>query len=479
MSDTGALATVIGQAPVAVTGAGVSGIGIATLLRDLNVEVVLIDDNVTRATSLTGVRGVTTSEGASLIDAHQVGLVVTSPGWRPTSPIFDHARSAGIEVIGDVELCFRLDRAGVFGAPRTWLVVTGTNGKTTTTAMLAEIMAADTPRTGLRAQAVGNIGVAVADALRVDERIDVLVAELSSFQLHWSSQLVPDAGVLLNLAEDHIDWHGSLAAYAADKAKVLNALAAIAGIDDELVAAEVARVRPTGVIGFTLGAPADGQVGVADGMIVSRREGESTPITAVEGIEPSGPAGVYDALAATAVALTQGIEPATIAAALGSFTVAGHRGAIVHRATKTWIDNSKATNPHAADAALAGHEQPVTWIAGGQLKGADINDLIVAHAHRLGAVGILGVDRDLVARAVDKHAPLARVFVTDKTDPVAAMDELAEFAVQQDPDIVLLAPAAASLDMYTGMAQRGDLFAEAARRVDDRHVLNPPCEETR
>src|SRR5699024_4987650 len=111
--------------------------------------------------------------------------------WRPDNPLLLDAASAGLEVIGDVELAYRLDRAGRFGAPRTWLVVTGTNGKTTTTAMLAAMMQELGRDTGLRAEAVGNIGVSVADALVDPRRVDVLVAELSSFQLHWSKELTP------------------------------------------------------------------------------------------------------------------------------------------------------------------------------------------------------------------------------------------------------------------------------------------------
>lgn len=443
---------------ILVTGAGISGVGIARLLADLNVDVLIADANETardRAMEVADVAGIHPDQ--ALAELSRFSCVVTSPGWRPDTPLLRAAQAAGLEVLGDVELCYRLDRASVFGPPRTWMVVTGTNGKTTTTSMLASIM----QHAGYQAEAVGNIGVSVAEAISAPQRIDVLVAELSSFQLHWSSQLVPDVGVLLNLAEDHIDWHGSMAAYAAAKAKVLAAPLAIAGLDDALVQQYVT----TPVMGFTMHPPQVGQVGVTDGTIVDNLHGTPRNIVPVAGLEPPGPAGIYDALAATAaaVALVQDLQPSVIAQALQSFKVAGHRGQQVAEAQGiVAIDNSKATNPHAADSALAGHDS-VIWVAGGQLKGAEVDDLIARHAHRLKAVALMGVDRNIIRESVEKHAPGVPIFVTDDTDPQSAMDAVCAWAVTQasSGDAIVLAPAAASLDMYTGMGQRGVLFAES------------------
>ena len=443
---------------VLVTGAGISGVGIARLLADLNVDVLIADANETardRAMEVADVAGIHPDQ--ALAELSRFSCVVTSPGWRPDTPLLRAAQAAGLEVLGDVELCYRLDRASVFGPPRTWMVVTGTNGKTTTTSMLASIM----QHAGYQAEAVGNIGVSVAEAISAPQRIDVLVAELSSFQLHWSSQLVPDVGVLLNLAEDHIDWHGSMAAYAAAKAKVLAAPLAIAGLDDALVQQYVT----TPVMGFTMHPPQVGQVGVTNGTIVDNLHGTTRNIVPVAGLEPPGPAGIYDALAATAaaVALVPDLQPLVIAQALQSFKVAGHRGQQVAEARGiVAIDNSKATNPHAADSALAGHDS-VIWVAGGQLKGAEVDDLIARHAHRLKAVALMGVDRNIIRESVEKHAPGVPIFVTDDTDPQSAMDAVCAWAVTQasSGDAIVLAPAAASLDMYTGMGQRGVLFAES------------------
>lgn len=456
---------------VMVAGAGVSGVGVARLLVDLGVDVVIVDANTTaldRAVEATGAAAMDPATAEARLQ--EFSCVVTSPGWRPDSPLLIAAHDAGLEVYGDVELFYRLDAAGTFGKPRTWLVVTGTNGKTTTTGMLAAMMT----KAGRSTQAVGNIGVSIAEALVNPQRIDVLVVEASSFQLHWSSKLAPNVGVLLNLADDHIDWHGSFAHYAADKAKVFGGAIAIAGIDDEHVREQVARLGIT-PIGFTLAPPEPRQVGVHDGMIVDYTGDEPVVIAPVEGIEPAGEAGIYDALAAAAAARAAGAAPEAIAQALKEFKVAGHRGQVVarwfdnHGVEIIAIDNSKATNPHAADSALSGHDS-VVWVAGGQLKDADVVPLVKKHAHRLKAVALLGVDREIIAAAVREYAPEAVIMATENTDPVQAMDEVVAWAVAQatGKDAVILAPAAASLDMYSGMGQRGTLFAEAvASRVDN------------
>lgn len=439
---------------VLVAGAGVSGAGCARMLVDLGVQVTVVDDDETarfRVSEATGAANVS----RDAVRWQDYTCVVTSPGWRPDTPLLIDAAANGLPVIGDVELAWRLDRDGVFGPPRTWMVVTGTNGKTTTTAMLAEMMR----RGPQRAAAVGNIGVAIGDALTANPRIDVLVAELSSFQLHWSEQLRPDVGCVLNLAHDHIDWHGGFDAYAEAKMKALRGGTAIIGVDDPEVVARAG----AGCIGFTLGEPAAGQVGVVDGYLVDRAF-DGGRLAPVAGISPPGSAGVLDALAAAAMARSQGIPPESIAQALSSFQVSGHRGQVVfHSGGVSYIDNSKATNPHAADAALEGHES-VVWIAGGQLKGADILPVIRKHAGRLKAALLLGVDRGLIAAALATINPEIPVVITDSTDPEQAMAELVAAArrIAAPGDVVLLAPAAASLDMYSGMSQRGTIFAQAA-----------------
>ena len=449
---------------VLVAGAGVSGRGCVAMLTSLGVDTTVADSNQAALEALAEDYGVATLPVDSAAQS-EFDLVVTSPGWRPDSPLLLAFQNAGVEVIGDVELAYRLDRSGVFGAPRTWLVVTGTNGKTTTTGMLAQIMQADAERTGKRALAVGNIGVSLFDALTATPRVDVLCAELSSFQLHWSSQLRPDVGVLLNLAEDHLDWHGSFDAYAQAKAKVLDGQAAVVGKDDD--AAVRYAENTANLYGFTAAEPAEGEVGVSAGRLLSRLAQEREDLASAEGIEPAGLAGVLDAAAAASVARLAGASPRSIAQGLAAYTVAGHRGAVIHEHSGiSFIDNSKATNPHAADAALKGLNS-VVWIAGGQLKGAEVDGLVAKHAAQIKAAVVLGADRQEIAQALAEHAPHAPVDVIQSNDPAAAMNAAVDAALQhaEAGDTVLLAPAAASLDMYTGMAQRGDFFAVAAREL--------------
>ncbi|MFI5504144.1 UDP-N-acetylmuramoyl-L-alanine--D-glutamate ligase [Corynebacterium kutscheri] len=448
--------------PVLVTGAGVTGRGIVGLLKQIGIPVTLADANREALAQIEAELGIITVCEEDLLTNRALfnsyGLVVTSPGWRPDAPLLRAALEAGLEVIGDVELCWRLDQDEVFGNKRRWIVVTGTNGKTTTTAMLAAML----NEAGYAAAAVGNIGVAIADALIGTHRVDILVAELSSFQLHWTTTLRPEIGVFLNLAEDHIDWHGSFNEYAAAKAKVFSAAIAIASKDDDLVK-ELAKDHE--VIFYTLGEPDAGEVGVSKQWIVDKRN-KAVRIAPATNIQPHGPAGIADATAAAAAALVAGVSPEAIQRALATFSVAGHRGQVVatYRGIVA-VDNSKATNPHAADSALGGFKS-IVWIAGGQLKGADVSEVIRRHAQHIKAAALLGVDALKIAQALADNAPHVKIQVTQETDPVLAMNEVVEFAVSQASagDAIVLAPAAASLDMYTGMAQRGDLFADAIKK---------------
>jgi UDP-N-acetylmuramoylalanine--D-glutamate ligase len=394
-------------------------------------------------------------------------LVVTSPGWREDAPLLAAARAAGIPVIGDVELAWRLRPVAADGTAQAWLGVTGTNGKTTTVKMLAAMLAA----AGLRAAAAGNIGTTTAvEAVTEAGPYQVLAVELSSFQLHWSSSIKPLAATVLNLAPDHIDWHGDLESYARDKAKIYApGTIAVYNADDAWsgrLAAGASGLRR--LVPFRLGPPGPGELGVSGGLLVDRAFSGRAELAPVSEVRPAAPHNVANALAAAALARAYGVEPSAVRAGLAAFEPEPHRIALAAEVNGVaYVDDSKATNPHAAAASLAAYPS-VVWVAGGMLRGeaADIDELVGQVAGRLRAAVLLGRDRAIFSQALRRHAPDVPVVELASTD-TGIMDrvvtEAAKFA--SPGDTVLLAPAAASLDMFANYGVRGDAFSAAARAM--------------
>ncbi|MEO9236715.1 MAG: UDP-N-acetylmuramoyl-L-alanine--D-glutamate ligase, partial [Jatrophihabitantaceae bacterium] len=326
-----------------------------------------------------------------------VQAVVASPGLAPSHPLLVAAATAGLPIFSELEFAWRIRPTTAEQAGR-WLLVTGTNGKTTTVRMLESILLS----AGRRALAVGNVGVPVIDAVRAEPPYDLLVVEASSFQLHFSTSIRPWAGALLNLAEDHLDWHGSMAGYAADKAKVWAGRHAIGNADDPMVAGLLSDADTDTELWFGLAEPAAGRYGVHDGLLV---DPAGNPLLPVSEIRPSGPHNVANALAAAALASTVEITPAEIAAGLRAFVPDPHRNQLIGRWHGiSFVDDSKATNPHAAAASMSSYQR-IIWIAGGQLKGADVEPLVAELASRLAGAVLLGIDRDQIALALARHAP--------------------------------------------------------------------------
>ncbi|NKQ57208.1 UDP-N-acetylmuramoyl-L-alanine--D-glutamate ligase [Amycolatopsis sp. K13G38] len=444
---------------VLVAGAGVTGTSAVPALLELGARVTVTDGNAERLAELEGL-------GAELVAGlsappEGTDLVVTSPGWRPTAPLLAAAAEAGIEVIGDVELAWRLSRTRE--NPPVWLAVTGTNGKTTTVGMLESILRA----AGVNAVACGNVGFAVLDA--VSGGYDVLAVELSSFQLHWSATLAPHASVVLNLAEDHLDWHGSMEAYAADKGKIYTHAGTVVFNADDAWSARLAAGHE-GAVGFRLDTPRPGEVGLVEDLLVDRafvadpRHAEE--LATVPDVRPAGPHNVANALAAAALARAYGVPVEAVAKGLREFQPGAHRAVEVAEIDGVrYINDSKATNPHAAAGSLLAHPG-VVWIAGGQLKGASVDELVAAVSGRLRGAVLLGTDAGVIAAALARHAPnvpVQRVAPGDD-DPMSAAVEAAR-VLARPGDVVLLAPAAASLDMFRNYAHRGDAFADAVRQL--------------
>ncbi len=461
---------------VVVAGIGVSGFAAADALLGLGATVTVVDGkagDTDRAAVLENLGAtVRLGDGDSLPAG--VDLVVTSPGWRPDAPLLVAASAAGIGVWGEVELAWRL-RPTRNAAP--WLAITGTNGKTTTVRMLTSMLTA----AGLRAVAAGNVGTPLLEVVMANQH-DVLAVELSSFQLHWSNSIAVHSSAVLNIAPDHVDWHGDLDAYAAAKGLIYRGVtgAVVYNLNDPRTVALMAdalREPDARAVGFTLGTPSIEQLGVIEDLLVDRAfddvggvapVGTATELATLADITPLAPHNVANALAAAALARSYGVPATAIRDGLRAFKPDGHRIAeVATRAGVRYIDDSKATNPHAAAASLAAFER-VVWIAGGLAKGAEFDDLVADAAGRLKAAVLIGTDRPLIAAALARHAPDVPVIEVADVD-TGAMDvvvaQAARLAIAGDT--VLLAPACASMDMFTSYAERGDKFAAAVQRLAD------------
>ncbi|MEU3478708.1 UDP-N-acetylmuramoyl-L-alanine--D-glutamate ligase [Streptomyces sp. NPDC033754] len=457
---------------VTVAGLGVSGIPAARVLHGLGAVVTVVndgDDERSRAQAADlEAEGITVrlGDGATLPTGTE--LIVTTPGWRPDKPLFAAAAEAGVEVWGDVELAWRLRGPGA--AP--WLAVTGTNGKTTTVRMLASILEA----AGLRTAAVGNIGVSLLDAVLGDEPYDVLAVELSSYQLHWAPSVRVHSAAVLNLAPDHLDWHGSMEAYAADKGRIYegNQVACVYNVADkatEDLVVEADVEEGCRAIGFTLGTPGPSELGVVEGILVDRafvenRQKNAQELAEVADVQPPAPHNIANALAAAALARAFGVDAKAVRDGLKAFRPDPHRIELVEEIEGvTYVDDSKATNTHAAEASLAAYD-PIVWIAGGLAKGATFDELVRKSAKRLRGAVLIGADRALIREALARHAPEVPVVDLGRTDTGAMSEAVREAARLARPgDTVLLAPACASMDMFTNYNKRGEAFADAVRSL--------------
>ncbi len=334
---------------VTVAGLGVSGISAARALTALGASVTVVDGGDSeahreRAAALEGVE-VRLGDAETLPEGTE--LVVTSPGWKPSSPLFAAAAEAGVDVVGDVEIAWRL--RGPDAAP--WLAITGTNGKTTTTQMLASILRA----AGLRTAAVGNIGTPIIDVVQEgDDAYDVLAVELSSYQLHWAPSLRAHSAAVLNLAPDHLDWHGSMEAYAADKGRIYegNRVACVYNVDATDKPSTEDLVREADVeegcraVGFTLGAPGPSQLGVVEGILVDRafvenRQQNAQELAEVSDVSPPAPHNIANALAAAALARAFGVPAKAVRDGLRAFT----RTRTASRMWPMWTGSPTSTTP--------------------------------------------------------------------------------------------------------------------------------------
>jgi UDP-N-acetylmuramoylalanine--D-glutamate ligase len=463
-----------------VAGMGVSGFAAADNLTHQGAHVTALDesdagDRGEKATILEILGAdVRLGPGSTAVLPDDVDVLVTSPGWPPGAPLLAQAAARGVPVWGEVELAWRL-RDPHNAAP--WLAVTGTNGKTTTVQMLDAILRA----AGLRSIACGNVGLPIVEAVMDPEPYDVLAVELSSFQLHYTGSMAAESAAVLNVAEDHLDWYDGpqgMAAYAADKGKVYERVrrACVYNVADpvtEQLVREADVEEGARAIGFTLGMPAVGMLGVVDDMLADRafieeRETTAAELCTISDLASEAPHVIANALAAAALARAHGVPTTAVRDGLRSFTPDGHRIADLGEvAGVRYVDDSKATNPHAAMSSLRAYD-PVVWVAGGLAKGASFDELVRAARDRLRGVVLLGRDRAVIAEALSRHAPDVRVIEVEGGD-TSVMDRVVGAAADlaQPGDTVLLAPGCASMDMFANYGARGDAFEASVRRLRD------------
>ncbi|MEA5155446.1 MAG: UDP-N-acetylmuramoyl-L-alanine--D-glutamate ligase [Raineyella sp.] len=461
------------QARVVVAGLGTSGFAAADALLEFGARVIVLDESdhqqIAERAQILEVLGaeVRLGPGATATLPEDVDLVVTSPGWKPSTPLLARAALRGVPIYGEVELAWRLQDPE--HAPA-WLAVTGTNGKTTTTQMLESMLQA----AGLRAVACGNIGKPVMETVLDPEPYDALAVELSSFQLHWSNSLAMHSAAVLNVEQDHLEWYPSMAEYAADKARIYarvthSCVYNVADPETERMVEEAEVTEGARAIGFTLGIPGPSMLGVVDDLLVDRafveqRRTSALELASLSDVQPYAPHNVANALAAAALARSYGVPAPAVRDGLRRLHLGGHRiQTVAEVGGVRYVDDSKATNPHAAHASLMAFD-PVVWIAGGQAKGTEFDDLVTGVAGRLRGVVLLGVDREVIAGALRRHAPDVPVEVFDSTDTGVMAQVVAAAARMARPgDTVLLAPGCASRDMWPDYAARGDDFAREAR----------------
>ena len=456
---------VITQAPLLVLGGGVTGRSVAQTLTKMGAIVSIYDEN---DSSQFNFPRVTLSKLATV----DWSAAVISPGWRPDHPVIVELRNREIPLLNEIDIAWEIKQQ--VAPAQKWLAITGTNGKTSTVELTESILKA----AGIKAFACGNVGTPVIDAVTSDEKYDYLILELSSFQLHWAERAEFVACGILNIAPDHIDWHGSFNAYKDAKVNILRrSVMAILNGDDAMVLEGSANWQGRKVF-YTLQTPKPGEIGLVEDLLVDRAfvsdPMEAAMLCELAEVQPTAPHAVSNSLAAAGIARAIGISNEVVQQGIKSFRPGKHRiELILERDGIRWIDDSKATNPHAAQASVMS-QLSVIWIAGGLAKGAEMADLVAQVGSRLRGVILIGSDRELIATQLASKFPSVAIV---RVDPKADHDRLSadnDFMNQivtqaarlaKSGDTVLLAPACASMDQFISYGDRGDRFAKSVLEI--------------
>ena len=455
--------TIFAGCDVAVVGLGLSGLATARALLHGGANVVVWDDKEA-ARDEAEAAGLTVADLAAA-DFSKFAALVLAPGIPLTHPephwSVRRARAAGVEVIGDVELFFR-ERAKS-GAMSKVVVITGTNGKSTTTALTAHLLSA----AGKRAELGGNIGKAVLDLAPFAADL-TYVLELSSFQIDLTPSLAPDAAALLNITPDHLDRHGALADYAAIKARIFSHLgpdaAAVIGVDDVPCRAIAESLQgPFAVKRIAVGHAVQNGVWAENAVLLEMEGGQEVARADLSGIGSlRGAHNWQNAAAAYALARAQGLDSAAIQQGLKSFAGLAHRMEQVARAGHVlFVNDSKATNADAAGKALASFAD-IYWIVGGRAKEGGLAGL-EPFFPKIARAYLIGEAADDFAAQLGDAVPHIRCDTLDRAVADAAADARRSDATEP---VVLLSPACASYDQFDNFAKRGDAFRELVMRLD-------------
>jgi UDP-N-acetylmuramoylalanine--D-glutamate ligase len=453
------------KSQILILGAGVTGSALAQSLTRRGAVVAIADDKKIEGSAFKTIL-------SDDVDVNEWESAVISPGWKPSHPLIQKFVAAGIPMTNEIDLAWQIKQEE---APhQRWFALTGTNGKTTTVEMAAAAMRSG----GLHATACGNVGDTVIDAVESKDKFDVLVLELSSFQIHWMRAAQFTASAILNIADDHTDWHGTFEEYARTKISLLDSSSTgILNADDGEVVKRCAQWKGRKVF-FSLDTPGPGEIGVVEELLVDRAfvldPQEAAMICELTEIKPTVPHNVSNALAAAGLARAAGVDHEHIRSALASFTPGRHRiEHVLAHAGITWIDDSKATNPHAASASIMS-ALSVVWIAGGLAKGARMDELVERCSKRIKAAILIGEDQEIIAKVLREkapHIPVVHIHTPSDYHIGSAQNSLMEDVVEAargfavEGDTVLLAPACASMDQFLNYADRGDRFAQAVKKV--------------
>jgi UDP-N-acetylmuramoylalanine--D-glutamate ligase len=442
---------------VSVVGLARSGVAAARLIRRLGGHV-LASDSAAPASLPADVRqleeeGCRLWTGGHPAEAFEgAELVVVSPGVPLTLPALGAVRARGVPIIGELELGWLVTEADL-------IAITGTNGKTTTTTLVGELLRGQARPTLV----AGNIGTPLSEHALDCPADGLVVAEVSSFQLESTVAFRPRVAAVLNITPDHLDRHGSLEDYVEAKARIFAnqsaADCAVLNADDPVAAGLAARAIGR-VLWFSRLAPQEHGVFISDGWIVARLNGHVESVCPVGEITLRGQHNVENVLAATACALWTGMAPETMRRGIAAFRGVEHRIERVRDDRDVvFYNDSKGTNVASTIKALESFSEPVILIAGGKGKGQDFSPLAAAARGRVRHAVLIGVDRDKLRGPLDAAGA--------STEEASSMDEAVKLAraAARAGDVVLLSPACASFDMFDNFEHRGRVFKAAVRAL--------------